>query len=360
MAQPMKRSGAASLQVQIASLAAGIAFFMICCRFGQGDSSIVVQDVRRDFFSEETAELTSVSVALDDRAASTATLLSGIESAAATIARASQVCHLRDGKWSGAARLAVPRVDRRISGNLLLRVVVNDRVLARTVMPIHLYPPRNQFKRSFDGRRFLVLDPNRSLEPILRSNGIAFSAIETWQLAQSPNLPLLIGRDAMSNWSRSDAGHWRTWLQNGGQAVVFAQRTVPIQEFEHGPGKARALPSNPVLMVFHTPLALALYDSAPQRWQPSGLPDAAPLPLPRAKDFWVLALAEPFEPDACCRAVEVLVGQGRAIFTQYPIDKCYENEPGARVLWEALLEEALRPISECQLVQFKSKKENER
>ena len=291
-------------------------------------------------------ELTSVSVTLDDPALSSVMLVAQIELAAATVARSATTCRTRNGRWSGHVGLALPRLERRVGGSMLLRLMADDRIVARAALPVHLYPPRDSFRRRFDGHRFLLLDPKRSLEPILKSNAIEFSPIESSQLAQSPNLPLLVGREAMSDWSRGDADRWRDWLRGGAAvAIVFAQKNVPIAEFDYPREDEDILPSKPVAMVLHTALARALRDSAPHRWRVSGWSDA-PLPLPRADDFAVFALAEPFDPMACCRVVEVIVGKGRAVFVQCAVDRCYESEPGARVLWEALLDESLRPLSE--------------
>jgi hypothetical protein len=318
-------------------------------RSATGGAAISIGDPRRDFFSGETVELTSVSVTLDDLALSSAVLATQIELAAATVARSATTCQTRSGRWSGHVGLALPRLERRVDGNLLFRLVADDRVIARMALPVRLYPPRDRFRRRFDGRRFLLLDPKRSLEPILKSNGIEFSPIEPSQLAQSPNLPLLVGREAMSDWSRGDADRWRDRFQSGAAvAIVFAQKNVPIAEFDYPRRDEDLLPPKPIALLFHTALARALRDSAPHRWAASGWSDV-PLPLPRADDFVVFALAEPFDPMACCRVVEVIVGKGRAVFVQCAVDKSYESEPGARVLWEALLEEALRPLSETGL-----------
>ena len=149
----------------------------------------------------------------------------------------------------------------------------------------------------------------------------------------------------MLDWSPSDADRWRGWLESGGAAIVFAQQKIPMPEFDPGRSEEELVPLKPVAMVFHTPLARALRESAPHRWKTSGWSDT-PLPLPRAEGVAVLALAEPADPKACCRVVELVVGKGRAVFVQCAVDRHYEDEPGARVLWEALLEEALRPPAE--------------
>lgn len=323
------------------------AAILLLSRQALGAGAISVGDVRRNFFSGETVSLTSVSVTLDNVLLSSATLMAQIELSAATVARTITPCPMREGQWSGHVNLAIPPLDRRVGGNLLLRVSTGDRVVARAEFPIHLYPPRDRFRRDFAGRRFALLDPKRTLEPILKFNKIEFSPVEPWQLSQSPDLPLLIGRGAMSDWSRRDADHWRNWLERGGQAVVFAQQRIPISEFDVRRTDEEDLSSKPVAMLFHTPLARALREGAPHHWIAPGWSDV-PLPLPRAKSFAVLALAEPFDPHACCRVVEVVVGKGRAVFIQCAVDRCYEDEPGARVLWDALLEECLRPVSESR------------
>ena len=325
------------------------ALIALAWRSATGGNTISIGDPRRDFFSGETVELTSVSVTLDHLALSSAALVTQIELAAATVARSATTCRTHSGRWSGHVGLVIPRLERRVAGNLLLRLMADDRIVARAVLPVRLYPPRDGFRRRFDGHRFLLLDPTRSLEPILKSNGIEFSPIESSQLAQSPNLPLLVGREAMSGWSRSDADRWRERFQRGAAvAVVFAQKNVSIAEFDYPRGDEDILPSKPVVMVFHTALARALRDSAPHRWRVSGWSDT-PLPLPRADAFAVFALAEPNDPVGCCRLVEVIVGKGRAVFVQCAVDRHYEDEPGARVLWETLLDESLRPLSETGL-----------
>jgi len=305
--------------------------------------AISIASARRDFFSGEMLELRGVTIQTGDLGSTSGMLQSQIHFACASIAQAHQFCRLHDGSWSGPVGLLLPSVKHRIEATLILRFIVNEKIVARAALPIAIYPSRDKFRRQFIGRQFMLVDPDRSVENVLLANKIEFHRIVPQELGPSTKWPVLIGRNAMSSWSQEDIAHWRGWVESGGQAVVFPQAAVPLKEFGHSAIQP-SMRAGVVYLPSGTPLGLVLTQARPELWEPSRWGGVSPLPLPQAGNFHILAAAAPPELHAYCWLADLFIGSGRATLLQCAVAQCYENEPRARLLWEAVLEHSFQPV----------------
>jgi Glycosyl hydrolases family 2/Glycosyl hydrolases family 2, TIM barrel domain len=224
--------------------------------------------------------------------------------------------------------LRLPPVDGRVEGQLVLRLTVDGKDVFRDVKPLSVLSPVVRTKG--DAQTVAVFDPTGATAAYLKSQRVAFTAIEDLKTLPDAAKVLVIGKDALD--ATESASSRLAAYASTGRAVIVLEQTHPLR-FQALPAEMEA-ETNDGRVGFAEdldhPALRGLKDADLFTWGPDELLYRNAYRKPTRGARSLIQCGDTLGNSAL---VEVPAGQGVLLLSQLRIgEKVAENAPAQQLL----------------------------